>query len=1014
MNLSAPFIRRPVMTTYVMLALLVVGYICFLRLPVSDLPNIDKPMVNVVASYSGATPETMVKLVTMPLEKELINVRGVKKITSLSSSGSTNITMNFEIDKNMDEAIREIEAALNKAEGSLPKELDKRPTYTRQEASHEHIMFLTMTSASMSTSEMREYVETYIQPRLTRLDGVAEVETFGSPFSVRISINPESMASRHIAFDEVLSAIRQQHSDVPLGKIKTGTRDLVIDLPANFEDVKTFENIVIAKGPVRLKDIGTVTFGPESDVEFHYGNRDMKNMALIIGIKKQSGANTVAISKAVRKAVAEIKTELPPSIDFKIWFDKASWIQESIWDVEGSLWLALILVVLVIFLSLGRFSEALIPATALPLSLIGTCIVMYLLDYSLDLMSLLAMTLAVGFVVDDAIVVLENIVRYNEKGVPPMEASLIGSKQICFTVLSMTLSLVCVFIPLLFMKDVDALLFREFSMTLAIAILISGFISLSLTPMLCSRFLSHREEETKFQAAVHRINASLVKRYKTTLQWSLDRPKTVLSIAALCLALIFPLFTSLPVDLFPKEDRGYIYSFVEVSKGISQKQSDEYQNKIESLIQANPYIDSFLDLSWKETFIFFMKLVPKDQRPSQEEVIAEFNKSVNAIPGTQSFTNAYQLINVNLGSGHGGDFSFVIRGMEMDEVQEQAERLKAVLQKHPEFAFVDTNIKNDKPKLVVNVNDEQARKLGFTKNQIQSVIQKAYGGGNIGKVNKGNHRYNINLGLVSNYKQLPALGKLHLKASDGTPIPIKAVASWEETLGSPSLYRLDQLPAITLNFSLNKGIPINQGLETLQDVATQVLPASVFGKFQGVAEMISETMRDTAFLILASILVMYVVLGILYESFMHPLTILSSLPIAGLGGVLTLMLFNEPLTIYSIVGFLLLIGIVKKNGIMMVDYALEASKDRTKTIQQAIFEGCLIRFRPIMMTTFAAIMGALPIAIGFGDGAEARRGLGLVIVGGLVFSQLLTLYVTPVVFLCLESLKKRKLEFATP
>ena len=870
-------------------------------------------------------------------------------------------------------------------------------------------MYLLLTSGSMSVAELREYSDAYITPRLTRIEGVAQVETFGPPFGIKIQVNPESLAMRQIGIDEVINAVKQHNVELPLGKIKASNREISIDLPSNFKDAKTFENIVVGKGPVYLRDVGSVSFAPESDVELHYVTNDTKKLALIMGIKKQNGANTVSISEAVRHVLPEIEADLPPSIHLDLWFDKAIWIKESIHDVEWTLVFAFALVVLVIFFSLGRLGEALIPSLSLPMSLIGTCIAMYFLNFSLDLLSLLALTLAVGFVVDDAIVVLENIVRYNEKGESPLQASLIGSKQICFTILSMTLSLVAVFIPLLFMKDLHAMLFREFSITLAIAILISGFVSLTLTPMLCSRFLTKHREETKLQGTVRRLNDWLVSKYRTSLEWCLEHPKTILGMALVCFVITIPLFRSLPVDLFPKEDRGFIYSLVTLSRGISSDKSKAYQNKIEELIRKNPYVECLIDLSFKDQFLVFMKLVPKSMRPDQDVIMKEINDGINALPGTLAFTNSYQLIELDMGQGHGGNYQYLVRGIDFPEVEANAQALKTAMQATSLFSFVDVNVKNEDPKLIVSVDENQARHLGLNRNHIQSVIQKAYGGGKVGKVSKGTARYNVSMELASGYKnQVSGLGKLHIKGPDGSFIPLKALASWKETLGSPSLYRIDQLPAVTVNFSSNPDVHPQKAFENIQTLAAEKLSPNVSGKFYGLAAMIKSTTRDTTLLILAAVVVMYIVLGILYESFMHPLTILSSLPFAGLGGVLTLMLFGIPLSIYSVVGFLLLIGIVKKNGIMMVDYALDAAKDTSVTARQAIVDGCLVRFRPIMMTTIAAIMGALPIAIGFGDGAETRRGLGLVIVGGLLFSQLLTLYVTPVIFLSLEKLKNKK------
>lgn len=588
MNLSAPFIKRPVMTTFVMLAILIIGLLAFKKLPVSDLPNIEHPSISVHAAYVGATPDTIVNQITIPLEKELMNVKGVKEISSKSSRGSSSIDMEFDFNKNMDEAARDVQAALNRVEGELPHDLDHRPSYQRKEANQEHIMYLVLTSPTSSISELRDFSDVYIQPRLARIEGVASVDTFGTPFSIHIYLNPELMAARKVGLNEVLDAIRHQNSELPLGVIKTGTRHLSIELPAGMKTAKDFENLIVANGPVKLKDIGTVTDHSSTDFKFHFVNKDKNSLALILGIKKQSGANTVSISNEVNRVLPEIIKDLPSSLHLELWFDKAVWIHESILDVEWSLAFAFALVVLVIFISLGRFSEALIPSIALPMSLVGTFAAMYYLHFSLDLLSLLALTLCVGFVVDDAIVVLENIVRHNEKGVSRIEASMIGSKEICFTVLSMTVSLVAVFIPLLFMGGINGMLFREFSITLATAVLVSGFISLTLTPMLCSKMLSKHSSETKMQKAVSRANQWMLGKYKVSLQWCLGHPKTILGLALMCLVVIFPLFTRLPVSMTPVEDRGFIWVIVNLPKGMSNSRSDEYQKRIEKLCRPIP------------------------------------------------------------------------------------------------------------------------------------------------------------------------------------------------------------------------------------------------------------------------------------------------------------------------------------------------------------------------------------------------------------------------------------------
>lgn len=1000
MNVSAPFIKRPVMTTLVMLMIIVCGYLAFRRLPVTDLPAIEHPHIQISAGYLGASPEEVLYQVTVPLEKELAHVKGVQEMNSQSSMGHSSISLSFGLTKNMDEAIRDVQAALNRAEPHLPHDLNPRPAYHLQRESQEPIIYLILTSEGNSAQELREYADGYIIPKLSRLEGVAQVSAFGSKKSIWLRLNPELMALREVGFNEVMEAVAQQTHHIPLGSIQTDSKRLALEWPHSLLTAKELERLQVGKNKVRIGDIGEISDTSPQERTYRFVTRTKSAHALIVGIQKISDAHAVAISKEVRRVVAELKEELPSAFELNLWFDKAVWIEESLADVEWSLLFAFGLVVLVIYLSLGRLTESLITSAALPLSLLGTFGVMYAAGFSLDLLSLLALTLSVGFVVDDAIVVLENIVRRQEEGEEDRwQASLNGSKQISFTILSMTLSLVAVFIPLLFMQGINGRLFREFSLTLAAAILVSGFISLTLTPMLCSKFLTRHARSQSVPSVGRFLNF-----YGRTLKACFRFPKTVYAAALLCSAATFFLFNKLPVELIPSEDRGFFFTFIQLPSGMAPADVSERQKMLESILSADPAIESYLSLYFHDNLLFVTRLLSPAERPAQKEVIAGLKRSFDALAGIEAFIQPYQLLNLDLDLGSPGQYEMVVKGLNFEVLEEAGAVVEKAFLADPMITFAQNGLKQDTPILAFRFNEELMQHFGFQKKEIQNLLSNAFGQGIIGTIRKGVVEENIYMELFPEFQnRFDAPKWLYLTTAQGDLVPLKLLAEWEEKLSRPNFENRDQLPAGLVRFSLSEGVPPNLGLQRAEEIARQILPPGVTAELGRSAKTISTALSDTLFLLLISGLVMYLVLGILYESFIHPLTILSSLPFACFGGILTLLLFDEPISIFSAVGFLLLIGIVKKNGIMLVDYAIEMQKSG-KTAAEAVYQASIVRFRPIMMTTLAAIMGAIPIAIGLGEGAEIRKGLGLVIIGGLLFSQLVTLYVTPILYLGFDKL----------
>ncbi len=1005
-------IKRPVMTVLVMFSILLAGLTGYSLLPVADLPNVDFPTISVTATLPGASPDTMASTVATFLEKEFSSIAGIDSMNSVSSTGRTQVTVQFSLDRDIDAAAQDIQSAIARTLPRLPDDMPSPPSFRKINPAGIPFLFIALSSPSVSMSVLDQFAQT-MSERISMQSGVAQVQLRGTKkYAVRVQLDPTALQAFNLDSDQVAEAINLQNVNIPMGQLSGPHRSVTLKADGQISTAAEYRQIIVAMRlgrPIRLSQVATVIDGieVEEDGAWMYNAKD-RSHAIIMAIQKQPGSNTLEVAKRVRELFPAFEDGLPEAVKMTVMRDASKSIKASVDDVQFTLLLTLALVVLVIFFFIRNLSATAIPSLSLPMSIFGTFAVMYLLDYSINTISLMALTLSVGFVVDDSIVMLENIVRHLEMGKSRMQAALDGAREVGFTIVSMTLSLAAIFIPLLFLGGILGRLFREFSVTIGVSVLVSCLISLTLTPMLGSRFLREQQhvKHGRFFQATERQYQWFLGLYERSLRVVLRYKFLTLMLSVVVLIATVYLFKVVPKGFIPSEDRDFISVSTETAQDISWESLVLHMTQLAEIVRRDANVERFMmNVDTSGTMIITLK--PRSERKlSADGVIDALRPKLNSVPGIRAM-----LVNpppINIGGRRARSlYQLTLQATDTVQLYEAAGTLERQMQQIPSLTDVSSDLQLKNSEMQMAIDRERALALGVSPRQIERTLFNFYGGRTVSTIYAPNDQYNVIMEVQPQYKSdAESLERLHVRSNQGGLVPLTSVVRLQRGIGPLSINHSGQLPSVTLSFNVKPGVSLGQAIATLEKL-TDSLPGAIQSTFQGSAQQFQASQASMGWLLALSIIVIYIVLGILYESFIHPLTILTALPFAGFGAVLTLLLFKTELTIYAFVGIIMLVGLVKKNGIMMIDFAIAAREKEGKNAEEAIFQACIIRFRPIMMTTMAALMAGLPIAMGLGAGGESRQPLGLAVVGGLLFSQSLTLYVTPVFYIYLDRLQER-------